>query len=212
MPAYYPLHLSIAGKKCLVVGGGRTAARKVATLLRCGGRVVVVSPDAVPAIRALSRREKIQWRERKFRAADCVGAFLIFAATGNAAINRRIARLGKDKSILVNVADSPGDCDFIVPAVIKRGPLTISIATEGLAPVLSRKIRMDLERNFGPEYTHYTMLIAKARSAIVRNTKLSAKGKREALQSLLSLPIRERLARGDTISWRDILKKLGVAS
>jgi precorrin-2 dehydrogenase/sirohydrochlorin ferrochelatase len=210
MLAYYPLHLSIAGKKCLVVGGGRTAARKVATLLRCGGRVVVVSPDAVPAIHALSRREKIQWRERRFRASDCAGTFLMFAATDNAETNRSIARLAKGKSIPVNVADSTADCDFIVPALVERGPLTISIATEGLAPVLSRRIRMDLERSFGPEYIRYTRLIGEARSAIVKNTQLTVKQKRKALQSLLSLPIGEMLARGEKISRRDVLKKLGV--
>jgi precorrin-2 dehydrogenase/sirohydrochlorin ferrochelatase len=210
MPAYYPLHLSIAGKKCLVIGGGRTAARKVATLLRCGGRVVVVSPDAVPAIRALSRRERIEWRARTFRGSDCGGALLIFAATGSAQINRRIARLAKEKSILVNVADSPGDCDFIVPALVERGHLIISIATEGLAPVLSRRIRMDLERSFGPEYVRYTMLIGKVRDAIVANAKMSRKQKREAFKSLLSLPIRERLAMGEKISWRDVQKQLGV--
>lgn len=210
MPAYYPLHLSIAGKKCLVVGGGRTAARKVATLLRCGGRVVVVSPEAVPAIRALARREKIPWCQRKFRASDCAGAFLIFAATDSADTNRSIARLAKEKSILANVADSPADCDFIVPALVERGPLTISIATEGLAPILSRRIRMDLERSFGPEYIRYARFIGETRSAIVKNTQLTGKQKRKALQSLLSLPIRERLARGEKISRRDVLKKLGV--
>ena len=210
MPAYYPLHLSIAGKKCLVVGGGKTAARKVATLLRCGGRVVVVSPDSVPAIRALARRMKVEWRERKFRASDCMGAFLIFAATDSAAINHRVARLGKEKSIPVNVIDNRDACDFIVPALVERGPLTVSIATEGLAPVLSRKIRMDLERYFGPDYLRYTLLIGKVRGAIVKNTRLSGKQKRKALQSLLSLPIRERLVRGEKISRRDVLKKLGV--
>ena len=210
MHAYYPLHLSIAGKKCLVVGGGKTAARKVATLLRCGGRVMVVSPEAVPAIRALARREKIQWHERRFRASDCAGALLMFAATGSAETNRSIAWLAKEKSILVNVADSPADCDFIVPALVARGPLTISIATEGLAPALSRKIRMDLERYFGPEYIRYTRIIGEARSAIVKNTQLTGKGKRKALQSLLALPIGEMLARGEKISRREILKKLGV--
>jgi len=210
MPAYYPLHLSITGKKCLVVGGGRTAARKIATLLRFGGRVVVVSPEAVPAIRALSRSGRIWWRERRFRAADCRGAFLIFAATGSAEINRSIARQAKEKSILVNVADNPEDCDFIVPALVERGHLTISIATEGQAPALSRKIRKDLDRYFGPEYMRYTLLIGKARSAIVRNTQLSERRKREALESLLRLPLRENLALGHKLSWRAVLKMLGV--
>jgi len=96
------------------------------------------------------------------------------------------------------------------PALVERGPLTISIATEGLAPALSRKIRMDLERYFGPEYIRYTRLIGEARSAIVNNTQLTGKQKKKALQSLLSLPIRERLAGGAKISRRDVLKKLGV--
>jgi precorrin-2 dehydrogenase/sirohydrochlorin ferrochelatase len=171
---------------------------------------MVVSPEAVPAIRALARRAKIQWHERRFRASDCAGALLMFAATGSAETNRSIAWLAKEKSILVNVADSPADCDFIVPALVERRPLTISIATEGLAPALSRKIRMDLERYFGPEYIRYTRLIGEARSAIVKNTQLTGKGKKKALQSLLSLPIRERLARGEKISRREILKKLRV--
>jgi siroheme synthase-like protein len=172
--------------------------------------VVVVAPEAFPAIHALSRRKRIEWRERKFRASDCAGALLMFAATGSAATNRSIARLGKEKSIPVNVADSPADCDFIVPALLERGPLTISIATEGLAPALSRKIRMDLERYFGAEYIRYTRLIGEARSAIVNNTQLTGKQKSKALQSLLSLPIRERLALGEKISRREVLKKLGV--
>lgn len=210
MPAYYPLHLSITGKKCLVVGGGRTAERKVRTLLRFGGRVVVVSPEVTPAINKLSREQKILWRQRKFRASDCAGAVLIFAATDSAEINHRVARLGKEKSIPVNVIDSSDDCDFIVPAVVARGPLTISIATEGLVPALSAKIRRELERYFGPGYGRYARIIGELRAEIIANSGLSEKHKKKALHALLSLPLREQLARGEQVSRHEVLTKLGV--
>ena len=210
MAAYYPLHLNIEGKKCLVVGGGKTAQRKVATLLRYGGRVMVVSPEATPAIVALCRRKKIVWRKRKFRETDCTGAFLIFSATDCAEVNRRVAGLAHQKSILVNVADSLNDCDFISPALVERGHLTVSIATEGRAPLLSRKIKTDLEHYFGPAYMRFTLLMGRVRGAIVRNKKLSELEKREKLQSLLSLPVMGKLALGKKVSCRDILKELGV--
>jgi precorrin-2 dehydrogenase/sirohydrochlorin ferrochelatase len=208
--AYYPLHLNIEGKKCLVVGGGKTAQRKVSTLLRYGGRVMVVSPEATPAIVALSQRKKIVWKKREFREPDCTGAFLIFSATDCAHVNRTVARMAYRKSILVNVADSLNDCDFISPALVERGHLTVSIATEGLAPFLSGKIKTDLERYFGPAYMRYTLVMGKVRGAIVRNRKLTEQAKRKKLQLLLSLPIIGKLARGEKIYYRDILKKLGV--
>ena len=211
MVAYYPLHLNIAGKKCLVVGGGKTAQRKVAALLRYGGKVMVVSPEATPAIVALCRRKKIVWRKRKFRETDCTGSFLIFSATDSSELNRTVAGLAHQKSILVNVADSLNDCDFISPALVERGHLTVSIATEGLAPLLSGKIKTDLEHYFGPAYMRYTLLMGRVRGAIVRNKKLSELEKREKLQSLLSLPVMSKLARGKKVSCRDILKKLGVS-
>lgn len=210
MAPYYPLHLNITGKKCLVVGGGKTAQRKIATLLRYGGSVVVVSPDSTPAIAALSRRKKIVWRKRKFKESDCSGAFLIFAATDCPSLNRTIGGLARRKSILVNVIDSLTDCDFISPALVERGHLTVSIASEGLAPLLSRKIKTDLESYFGPEYMRYTLLMGRVRGAIVRNKKLSEQDKREKLQALLSLPIMENLVREKRVYCRDILKKLGV--
>jgi len=211
MAPYYPLHLNIAGKKCLVVGGGKTAQRKIAKLLRYGGKVVLVSPEATPALVALSRRKKLVWRKRTFRETDCSGAFLIFAATDCARINRTVAALARRKSILVNVIDSLTDCDFISPALVERGHLTVSIATEGLAPLLSGKIKTDLEHYFGPAYMRYTLLMGRVRGAIVRNKKLSELEKREKLQSLLSLPVMSKLARGKKVSCRDILKKLGVS-
>ena len=139
MTSFYPLHICIEGKKCLVVGGGKTAERKVSTLLRYGGKVVLVSPDATRSIREHSNKKRIVWHRRKFTKADLNGALLVFSATGSEQLNREIGTEAKLKSILVNLADNPEGCDFISPSLVERGHLTVSIATDGLAPLLSKK-------------------------------------------------------------------------
>jgi len=211
MTSFYPLHICIEGKKCLVVGGGKTAERKVSTLLRYGGKVVLVSPDATRPIRKHSNKKRIVWHRRNFKAADLNGALLAFSATGSAQLNREIGTEAKKKSILVNLADNPEGCDFISPSLVERGHLTVSIATDGLAPLLSKKIRQDLEKYFGKEYRRYTELIAKVRSTIILDNTLAPQEKKKKLKCLLSLPIINQLARGERVHYKDILKKLGVS-
>ena len=211
MKSFYPLHVCIEGKKCLVVGGGKTAERKVSTLLRYGGKVVLVSPDATRSIREHSNKKRIVWHRRKFKAADLNGAFLVFSATGSEQLNREIGTEAKKKSILVNLADNPEGCDFISPSLVERGHLTVSISTDGLAPLLSKKIRQDLEKYFCKEYRRYTELIAKVRSTIISDNTLAPQEKKKKLKCLLSLPIINQLARGERVHYKDILKKLGVS-
>jgi len=211
MRSFYPLHVCIEGKKCLVVGGGKTAERKVSTLLRYGGKVVLVSPDATYSIRGHSNKKSIVWHRRKFTEADLNGAFLVFAATGSEQLNREIGTEAKKKSILVNLADNPEGCDFISPSLVERGHLTVSIATDGLAPLLSKKIRQDLEKYFVKEYRRYTELIAKVRSTIISDNTLAPQEKKKKLKCLLSLPIINQLTRGERVRHKDILKKLGVS-
>ena len=211
MTSFYPLHVSIEGKKCLVVGGGKTAERKVSTLVRYGGKVVLVSPDATSGIRDHSNKKRIVWHRRNFKIADLKGAFLVFSATGSKQLNREIGREAKKRSILVNLADNPEACDFISPSLVERGHLTVSIATDGLAPLLSKKIRQDLEKYFGNEYRRYTELVAKVRGAIIADNTLTLQAKEKKLQHLLSLPIINQLARGKRVHYKAILKKLEVS-
>jgi precorrin-2 dehydrogenase/sirohydrochlorin ferrochelatase len=211
MTSFYPLHVRIEGKKCLVVGGGKTAERKVSTLLRYGGKVVLVSPDATGYIKSKSNQKRIVWRRRRFRLSDLHGAFLVFAATGSGDLNGKIGREATKRSILFNLADNPEACDFISPSLVERGHLTLSIATDGLAPLLSKKIRQDLEKYFGKEYRRYTELVSKVRSAIIADNTLTAQDKKKKLQILLSLPILNHLARGKRLNYKDILKKLKVS-
>jgi precorrin-2 dehydrogenase/sirohydrochlorin ferrochelatase len=192
MTAFYPIHINIEGKKCLIVGGGKTAERKVSTLVRYGGKVVVISPTAT-------------------RVSDLNQVFLVFSATDSEELNREICREAKERGILINVVDSPEDCDFISPSLVERGHLKISISTEGLAPLLSKRIRKDLEKSFGNEYRQYTALIVKVRSAILKNKKLNNQDKREKLDRLLSLNIIDKLRSGEKVYCKTILKQLGVS-
>jgi precorrin-2 dehydrogenase/sirohydrochlorin ferrochelatase len=211
MTSFYPMHINIEGRKCLVVGGGNTAERKVATLVRYGGKVVVVSPEATPRLRSYAQKRKILWHKRRFKLTDLRGAFLVFSATDSKTLNRKIGQEAKKRTILVNVLDTPEDCDFISPSLVERGQLTISISTAGLAPLLSKHIRKDLEHYFGREYRRYTLLVAQVRSALVRDKTLTAQEKKKKLRQLLSLPIIDQLARGNRVYYRTILKKLGLS-
>lgn len=212
MPSFYPIHVNIEGKKCLVVGGGKTAERKVHTLVRYGGKVVVISPTATQRIKSLAKTEKVVWHKRRYRGADLSGVFLVFCATDSAGLNREISGEAQKRGILVNVVDSLKNCDFISPSLIERGHLKVSISTEGLAPLLSRRLRDELGKKLGREYRQYTALLAKVRSAILKDKTLSAQGKRKKFDQLLSLNLIDRLKSGEKVSCKSVLKQLGVSS
>ena len=210
MSLFYPIHVNIKGKKCLVIGGGKTSERKVSTLVRYGGKVVVVSPTATQKIESFSKKKKILWYKRKYKIADLNKAYLAFCTTNDEKLNKEISKEAQERGIMVNVVDSLEDCDFISPSLIERGHLKVSISTEGLAPLLSRRLREELERRFGQEYRQYTALIAKVRSAILNNKKLSDQTKRKKLDHLLSLNLVDRLKSGEKVSYKSVLKQLGV--
>lgn len=212
MSPFYPMHVNIAGRKCLVVGGGNTAERKVATLVRYGGKVVVVSPEATQRLRSYAQKQKIRWHKRRFKLTDLNGVFLVFSATSSETLNRKITRKAKERQVLANTVDTPEDCDFISPSLVERGHLTISIATAGHAPLLSKHLRKDLEHYFGREYRRYTLIVAKVRGALVRDKTLTVQEKKKKLKQLLSLPIRQELAAGERVSYRTILKELGLST
>jgi len=212
MPSFYPIHVNIEGKKCLVVGGGKTAERKVHTLVRYGGKVVVISPTATQRIKSLAKTEKVVWHKRRYKGADLSGVFLVFCATDSAGLNREISGEAQKRGILVNVVDSLKNCDFISPSLIERGHLKVSISTEGLVPLLSRRLRDELGKKLGREYRQYTALLAKVRSAILKDKTLSAQGKRKKFDQLLSLNLIDRLKSGEKVSCKSVLKQLGVSS
>ena len=141
----FPLFVQLAGRPCVVLGGGVIAERKVAGLLEGGAVVTVVSPSLTPALAALASAGRIAHIARGYAAGDLAGAALAFAATDDGAINAAVAREGRERGVWVNAADDPAHCDAILPAVIRRGAITIAIGTGGASPALARAIRERVE-------------------------------------------------------------------
>ncbi len=169
MSDFYPVYLNLNNKKCLVVGGGTVAERKVKSLLECGARVYVVSPQMNEWLEQAAEGGKITAVRRNYATTDLENAFLVISATDDRRINSRVAEECSERNILVNIVDDPAVCNFIVPSVLRRGPLSISVSTEGKSPMLARRIREELEPAFGPEYHEFLELMGHVRDYIIRN-------------------------------------------
>jgi len=163
MPDYFPAFLDLRGRRCLVVGGGAIAARKVHGLLECGARVTVVSPALVSELTRLATMGGIEHRARPFRRADARGAMLVIAATGLAAVDDAVAEAARRHGALVNAVDRPASCDFIYGSVLRRGELQIAVSTGGRAPALAREIRRRLQPMVGSEYGPLVERVGRAR-------------------------------------------------
>lgn len=142
--AYYPVCLDMTDRPCLVVGGGPVAERKVAGLLDAGARLTVVSPSATDRLREWARADRIRLRTREYAAADLAGQAVVFVATDDGGINAGVARDARAVGVLVNAVDDPAHCDFILPAVLSRGEITVAVSTGGASPALARAVRDEL--------------------------------------------------------------------
>jgi len=150
MPRYYPVFLDLAGKPCVVVGGGAVAWRKAKALVDCGAHVTVISPKTVPLLKHLAQQRRLRWVRRRFHLRDVQGAFVVVVATDDQVVNHRVFCEARRWHRLVNVVDQPALCSFIVPSVVRRGALTIAISTSGVSPALSRWMRLDMTARYGP--------------------------------------------------------------
>jgi precorrin-2 dehydrogenase/sirohydrochlorin ferrochelatase len=163
---YYPVNLDISDKNCLVVGSGRVGARKAETLDRSGARVTVVSPEFDPALWK-SCPGTLCLKKKAYQSTDLDGMFLVIGATDSRELNQTIARDAREQKVLFNGADLPELSNFIVPAVVNRGDLTIAISTSGNSPAFARKIKQDLEQQFGPEYQEFLSLMGRIRTRLL---------------------------------------------
>jgi siroheme synthase-like protein len=194
IPYYYPIFLDLRGKRCLVVGAGKIALRKVESLLEAGAEVVVVAPDGVPMPPGAT------WHHRPFAETDADGAWLIIAATANREVNAAVARAADTRRIWVNVVDVPDESTVIMPAVVRRGALCIALSTAGSSPAFIRKLRMQLEAEFGPEYGDLLAILRALRRAWEPRAKaagLPDNARREAWERVLTLPLLEWIRAGD---------------
>ena len=184
LPSYYPVFLNLKGKKCIVVGGGRVAGRKVLSLLKSGADITVISPELTKrlkkeSVKRLNRSKgssgKIRHIPRKYKKGDLKNAFLVIAATDSNEINRRVS---EEAPYLVNVVDVPSMCNFIVPSVVKRGPLTIAISTSGVSPSIAKAVRKELEKLYGAEFGKRLASLKKIRSKAMAEIKDKKKRER----------------------------------
>jgi precorrin-2 dehydrogenase/sirohydrochlorin ferrochelatase len=167
MSRFYPILLDLHGKKALVVGGGKVAERKIETLLNHGAIVQVVARDLTATLEDLRRSGRIEFLGEAFSDAFVDGAFVVFAATDDASLNRRVSRAAQQRGLLVNAVDQPADCNFIVPSVLSRGDLLVAVSTCGKSPAFARKVRVELERHFGEEYGLFLNLMGNLRKEVL---------------------------------------------
>ena len=187
MSKFYPIYLDVKDKKCIIVGGGKVAYRKVCSLKEAGAEVVVVSPETCPEI---ANEEGLTLIKKDYDESILDGALLVIAATDNDAVNKKAALDARKRNIIVNVVDRPELCSFIVPSTINRGDLCISISTGGASPAVAKSVREELEVVFGSEYEEYLNLLTKMRSIAMSDIKDSAK-RRKVLQRLAEKDILE---------------------
>lgn len=165
--ASYPLFLRLYGRRCVIVGAGRVAARKAADLLRRGAQVTVIADRVGPELARLLETANLECHERRYERGDLAGAFLAFAATDDRETNAEVAAEANARGIPVNVADDPGASDFLVPATVERGELCLAVSTGGASPALAQHIRKQLEQTFGPEYEPFLEILARLRSRVL---------------------------------------------
>ncbi|HXG30470.1 MAG TPA: bifunctional precorrin-2 dehydrogenase/sirohydrochlorin ferrochelatase [Thermodesulfobacteriota bacterium] len=156
---YYPVNLNLEGKRCIVVGGGPVAERRVLGLIECRASVTVISPKLTHRLRELSDSGTIRHIERPYRSGDLKGAYLVLASTNKHRINRKIGEEARAFGILANIATAPSLSDFTLPSVIRRGDFMVTLSTGGKSPALSRRLRIELEGIFGEEYGVFTEIL-----------------------------------------------------
>ncbi len=205
--AFFPVNLNITGKLCLVVGGGSVALRKIRALLGCGARVKVISPWVLTDIAQLAEDGQLSLHLREYNRGDMVDSFLVFAATDSSEVQRQIGREAGERKILLNSVDDPARCDFQVPAKIRRGDLLLTISTGGASPALSKRIREELESQFGEEYCAVIDLFGRIREVVVCDSASSVENKK-LFQELLLSDIVEAARKGRWLQVTDILKQI----
>jgi siroheme synthase-like protein len=160
---YFPICLDVSGHRCLVVGAGPVAAEKIDKLLAAGAEVHVVAPSACSAVEAMAMAGAVALERRPFSPSDVEGVRLVIVATDDALLNERVAAMSRAHGVLVNVADDPARCDFILPAVMNREPVQIAVSTGGNSPALARLLRQRLEALIGPEFGELAKLLCQVR-------------------------------------------------
>lgn len=186
----YPISLRIKDKRCVVIGGGSVAERKVSGLLAADARIVVISPELTERLLQWWEEGRIVVRKRRYQADDLTDAALVFAATDDEAVNEAVCREAERRGLWINDASNPERSTFHVPAVLKRGGLQIAVSTSGAGPMLASRIRDELAAEYGAEYESYIALLGELRKRI-QQLDLHAFQRRKLIQH--SIEEKERI-------------------
>lgn len=173
----YPVNLQLQGRRCVVIGGGAVAERKVEALVKANACVTVVAPEVTQGLAQLSEQGAVEWIHKGYQQGDLAGYFLAICATNCSDINAAAAEEARALGTLVNVVDAPKLCDFTLPSHIARGDLLITVSTGGKSPALTKRLRAELECLYGPEYGYFLEIIGRAREQV--RTRLAISHERE---------------------------------
>src|SRR5581483_7081713 len=160
---FYIACLRLKGRRCVVVGGGEVGLEKVEGLLACDGEVTVVAPEAHPELVQMALEGSIQWERREYSPSDLEGTFLVIAATADSEINIQVFQDAEARAMLVNVVDVPPLCNFILPAIVRTGPLAVAISTAGASPALAKRMKREIGELFGEPYAALAVLLNEVR-------------------------------------------------
>lgn len=192
--AYYPISLNLNNKRCIVVGGGKVAERKIRSLLSANANVLIISPDVTNYIKDLAEKKIITWLECEYDSQHLDGSFLVIAATNEREINKKISDYCNQNNILVNVIDALCESSFIVNAYIKQGDLQIAVSTSGKSPALARKIKEELSEKYGPEYGILLDILGEVRDVVKQKI---ADDRKKVFYELIDLDILDLIKQGN---------------
>jgi precorrin-2 dehydrogenase/sirohydrochlorin ferrochelatase len=203
---FYIACLRLSGRRSLVVGGGEIGLEKVEGLLACGGDVVLVAPEAHPALRELAAEGSITWQQRGYRAEDLEGCLIAIAATDDTDINIQVFNDAEKRAMLINVVDVPPLCNFILPAIVRTGPLAVAISTAGASPALAKRMKREISELFGEPYATLAVLLNDVRGW-AKGTLPTYQDRKEFFEAIVNGdpdPI-ELLRAGDSAAVKDLI-------
>jgi siroheme synthase-like protein len=160
---FYIACLRLTGRHCVVIGGGEVGLEKVEGLLACDAEVTLIAPDAHAELVQLALEGSIRWEQREYRSEDLDGALIAIAATNDTDLNIRVFEDAEARSMLVNVVDVPPLCNFILPAIVRTGPLAVAISTAGASPALAKRMKREIAEQFGEPYALLAIVLNEAR-------------------------------------------------
>jgi siroheme synthase-like protein len=203
---FYIACLRLSGRRALVVGAGDVGLEKVEGLLACDADVTLVAPDAHPALEELAAEGSITWLAREYETADLEGCLIVIAATNDSEVNIRVSADAEKRSMLVNVADVPPLCNFILPSIVRMGPLAVAISTSGASPALAKRMKREISEMFGEPYADLAVLLNEVRGW-AKGTLPTYQDRRDFFEAIVNGepdPI-ELLRGGDAQAVRDLI-------